>query len=381
MKKSNKCEMNDISKVSLFNEDKMAALASSETHRDILGMLEGNFGDPDTRKAIFSSISRMALRHIIRTLPKSINPTGQMYSMVDDVSLKHLRSSDVNGSFRMLVCALRKVDRETVGEVLTQEIIMRLVGMIRTDDPKERMQLSELLISISNCSRCLHAVFLGLTNELVNFIDNNRNHVGLEEALRIIIVIVKKRAIGYEDMVAFHYQIILRMIETRFCGESKEMPKMIRTICINYPKTIPLTIKHLKGTFEKAWSNTKVSIAHIVGDVLRIMCDETYICLEDEICEIIRMSFDSNHYLVIEAMAEMLLLNHWNVSRHKETFVPKVFGSIYRASQKLWRAESVNRVLKILHAILEMDHRLFEKCLKTHNVKKWKDRWEKEKNN
>ncbi|AFN82786.1 Ser/Thr protein phosphatase 2A regulatory subunit beta [Encephalitozoon romaleae SJ-2008] len=250
--------------------------------------------------------------------------------------------------------------------------------MTRTEDVEERKGISELLTCISDYPGCLNTIFFGLANEFISFINNNRTHIGLEEILKVVLVVIRKRSIAYEDMVVFHYQVILGMIRTRFCGESKEISNVIKAICRNYPELIPLTIKHFKKVFGEVWSNTKVVIVHAMGETFSVMGDEMYLCLENEICELIGMSFDSNHHLVIEDMAEILLLNYRSILRHKETFVPKVFEPIYRASQKFWRIEGVNKILRILHAILEMDCRLFERCLKAYNVKRWRNRWKRE---
>lgn len=346
----------------------------SKAYKDILRVLEESYEELNITKTVFSCILKVALRHIIRTLPKSINPTGHIYSMMDDISRKHPGGSNIHRFLRLLTYVLKRVDKEIAAEGFTQEVVMKLVEMTRTEDLEERKRLSELLASISDYPGCLNTIFFGVANEFINFIDNNRTHIGLEEVLKVVLVVIKKRNIAYEDMAVFHYQVILRMIRTRFCGESKEISNVIKAICRNYPGLIPLTIKHFKRVFGEVWSNTKVVIVHAIGEALNVMSDEMYLCLENEICELVRMSFDSNHHLVTEDMAETLLSNYRSVLRHKETFVPKVFESVYKASQKFWRIEGVRKILRILHAILEMDCRLFERCLKTYNVKKWRGR-------
>ncbi|ADM11306.1 Ser/Thr protein phosphatase 2A regulatory subunit beta [Encephalitozoon intestinalis ATCC 50506] len=247
--------------------------------------------------------------------------------------------------------------------------------MLKSDDMEERALISEFLIKISGFSKCLEAVFLGLCNEFINFIENSRTHVGMEEALKIVGELSRRKAIANEDMAVFHHQIILRMAGTRFWGESKEIPGVVRAICRNYPRMASLTIKHLIKIFGGACSITKSTILYIVKEILKTISDETYRNLEDDFCKLTAISLGSYHHLVVEGAAEMLLENHRILSRHRRASIPKIFGPIYRTSKRFWRMEGINKTLRSLYAILEIDHRLFEECLKSYNMRRWKNKW------
>ncbi|CAD25208.2 SER/THR PROTEIN PHOSPHATASE 2A REGULATORY SUBUNIT BETA [Encephalitozoon cuniculi GB-M1] len=375
MQKKCKHKTESARKLFLLNEDELCMYIGLNAPEDILKWLEKDCEELKITKRVFSCVLEIALRYIIRTLPRSVNPTGEMYSTMEDVDSKHPGDLIANKFLRLLVCMVKSLDRDVVAELFPRKVILKLVGMIRSDNVEERQHVFSLLINISRHPECLSTTFLGLSNELINFIESSRPHVGIEEVLGIVSAFLSRRAIPEEDVVIFHHQVVLRMARIRFCGESKEVPVVMKIISRNYPKTIPLTIRHFKKVFMGTWSSTRVTIVHVIGEILRTINDEMYQGLESEICEVISMSFDSDHHLVVEEVAEMLALNRWVVSRHAETFVPKVFESIYRASKRFWRVEGVNKILRNLSTILDVDCRLFEKCLKLYNMKRWRDKW------
>lgn len=333
---------------------------------EVVGLLEGHHRELCATERTFRCILGRVLGCVLRVLPRSANPSGEMYSSRDDVAGRYLETPVVNGCLRVLSQVLR--GGRGVG-LVPRKAVLQLAGQLRSDDAEERGLVCEILMEMCGCPQQVEVVLCGVSNELIGVLEGWRTHCGVEEALRVVCMIARLRAVGDEDMGVFYHQVVLRMAVTRVGGESREMALAMKLVCSHYPLLAPLSIRYFGRAFGSACAGTRVVMVRVLGAVVGTMCDARYAGVETEVCSIIEMSFLSDHHLVVEEAAEMVLGDGFRrvMARHAKTLMPRVFGAMYRASQMFWRPGGMCVVLRSLRMMLETDGKVFEECLRMYN--------------
>ena len=356
----------------LADEDRLCMHVRSGDVEDVMGELSRLYGQLRITDRLFACVADRALGCVLRVHPRSANPTGEGYSAKDDVCRTYLETPGVRGSLRVLVRMVSDPQCRGRAETIPQRAVLQLAGLLRSDDGEERRLVAELLAAVSGCPQQARTVLCGVSNELIGFLDGYRTHVGVDEALRVVCVLVRRRVASDEDMGVFLHQVILRVACVGSWGDSREAAAAIGLVCTHYPWAAGLSIRHLGRMFSSMAGETKAMAIGVVGTIVGGLSDREYAGVEDEVCSLVERAFESDHHLVVEAVASMLQQHRVRgvVARHAKTFVPRVFGAVYRASQRFWRAESMCAVVRSLGLLVEMDGEVFERSLRMYNARR-----------
>lgn len=338
--------------------------------------LERTDGLSSKKRVRNCSINRL-LCSILRTLPRSISPTRELYSVQDDVDVGCCKDLLVEQSLRKLISIVKDVGGGTILNELGDREVLRLIEMIRSDVLIERRLISELVLELLSHRRYDSVVVCGLSNELTSFIENNRNHVGIDNVLQMVGTVAKNRAFGSDDIAFVFYHLnVLRMVGTLFFESSGEAANTFESFIRSYPFLAPLTIRYFAKTFRGISLRSKTAVMSILCMITGMLEDEAYLSVEDNICGLMNASFESGCYSLVEEATRLLSSSksYCVVERNAKTFIPKVFEAIYRSSKRMTKSQVLIKVLRNLHLLLMMDHTTFEACLKTYNMKRWEDK-------
>ncbi|TBU16253.1 protein phosphatase 2A [Ordospora colligata] len=349
-----------------------------------------NDGSVKMTHILFKCIVRVCLGNVLRTLPRSTdllyeagiargNETITGEIDVDTMyGLTHVNDVLKDGSFlskvslKLIVAAMRKTPRKAVEGVFDTNDIYGLIRMIRSDDPKERMHICQVIIGACLCSTHAAAIKLAVFNEIVSFIEGMRVNTGIDDLLKIMCVIVSEKKYESQEVYVFYFEAILKLAGSQRCQGVSQIGSVIRAFHREYPRLVLLGLKYFRKVFGVMCSTSKVMVVYVVSDVIQSMSHEKHLEMSDVIYELISLFFCSEHYLVIEMAADMVLANATGVLyKNRKEFIPKVFESVYRASKRSWHIECVSKVLRSLQAVFWMDNGMFEMCLKKYNKKRW----------
>jgi serine/threonine-protein phosphatase 2A regulatory subunit B' len=348
-----------------------------------------NDGSVEVTPSLFKCVARVCLGNVLRTLPRSIDLVGEaglarsngaVLGEIDADIMDGLLDADgaKDGSFlskvslRLIIATIAKASRKDVEATFDANDIYGLVGMMRSDDPKERMYICQVLLGVCMCSTHAAAVKTAIFNEITSFIEGIRVHTGIDDLLKIVSVAVSEKKYEWQEVYVFYFEAILRMARSQRCQGVNQIGFVIKAFHRRYPRVLPLGLKYFRKVFGDMCSASKVMIACAVNDAIEWMSPEMHSEVSGVMYELISLFFCSDHYLVIEVAADMVLVNASGIlHKNRREFIPRVFESVYRASKRCWHAESASKVLKSLLAVFWMDSSMFEACLKKYNKKRW----------
>jgi hypothetical protein len=323
-------------------------------------------------------LTQKILSIVIRSLPRSIHPCGIPYSASDDVSFKLPETSVFNASLKLLRHCIIRVCHEDFGCLFPPSTIAALVALIRSDDANERRLLVGCIEEMCMAQPgCRSAVIGALGNELSGYIEGLRSHVGIDEVLGVCRTLVSNS--GFQDecsAIIFYYQNILRLAETRFFENSNEVVGLCQRFSDAYPRSTAIALRYLHKVFERVCFGRKVVVISIVNRIAGDIEDRFYGGVETAVCHLISSALDSGHFRLAEEASHFLLSprNYTKMRMHAETFVLKVFDSVYRQCKRQWRAQGSPKICKSLLLLLAMGHGVFERALRSYNYRRWTSR-------
>lgn len=354
-------------------EDRICRYIRTGERMAVLTAVYERFGMFRITRRIVLELADLAFQAILRSLPRRRNGSGEMYSAEHDADVRSPDRAVFVQALKVLVSVVRSngVCPDLLNEALGEGRLSMLLEMIRSEDSLERASVSDfatgLLLFHPEHSG---TVICSISNELAGFVERTRSHVGMEDVLRVLAAVVRGRMFATEEEAAvLYYQGVLRMTGMRFFGESKEVGHVVELFCRSYPCTALLTVRHIARVFERTRCMGRARIVFLVCRICSVTDTQIHLEMEDSICRMIAMSFETEHHVLIEEAASLLCSKAVRslVRGRAGAFVSKAFAATYRLSKRHWSKQGLVRVLESLHVLLAMDPHAFEESLKMYN--------------
>lgn len=211
-------------------------------------------------------------------------------------------------------------------------------------------------------------------NELLYFISNPLvGYKQIEFILKLQKTMIINNNYG-DDIEEYYEQFILPSILFMPFASMDVVSLVLEVFCTHITKCQKITLKSLWKSYYRIDSNEQIKIISMLSVITHSYFIKEYNgSIDMEIAEILKLSFQSENYLVVDTALN--LLSDSAVKRFIEVYIksilPIIFDSLYKLSKSFWRSDQKCKAIQAIGNIFNTNIDLFEECLISYNKKRY----------
>lgn len=316
---------------------------------------------------IFSIVIRKCKDVIFREIKNTI-PTGIIYYPGDDINIRNVTKSNINIFTKIFELITSKCySKSMFTREISDQDIFSLFHLLKSEDERERMNICNILINIYD-AYSIKIKYI-VENELIQFYEDNRTHIGIEELLELLQLIIKNTK---DD--SFFYQVALRFLSIKNLEYYKLITDIIYKYCSEDVKISNFTLNYIFVLYEKVdYINKPILVKLYFNIYIRWAKRIPFRGILNDMCFIINFGLSSEYHPLVEEVLKTLdsRIIKKIFSEYIDDILPKIFNNIYLLSKKYWYSKGKLRIFKYISILLSMNYACFEKCLINYNLDKF----------
>ncbi|KAJ2763832.1 serine/threonine-protein phosphatase 2A 56 kDa regulatory subunit delta isoform, partial [Coemansia nantahalensis] len=342
--------------------------AKQRTLAEILDYISSGMSavTPDMYPKMFKMVSA----NLFRTIPPQINAFGDPFDPEEDepreepawphlclvyhIFLRFLESGDFNNS--------------AARPYIDQSFTTQLLELFDCEDVRERESLKTVLHRIYGKMLGMRSfIRRSINNIFLQFIYETQRHNGIAELLEILGSIINGFTVPLKDEhISFLHRVLLPLHKARPMGlYYAQLTYCTVQFLEKDPKLADTIVRALLRYWPKVNSPKEVMFVNEIEGVVDVMEPTQFTAVCQPLFQQLVRCIVSPHFQIAERTLGMWRNSYFVglVTENKDLLLPIALSGIYRHSRSHWNRNIHNQVYQILRFFINVDEKLFERCL------------------
>ncbi|KAJ2761760.1 serine/threonine-protein phosphatase 2A 56 kDa regulatory subunit delta isoform, partial [Coemansia nantahalensis] len=313
---------------------------------------------------------KMVSANLFRTIPPQINAFGDPFDPEEDepreepawphlclvyhIFLRFLESGDFNNS--------------AARPYIDQSFTTQLLELFDCEDVRERESLKTVLHRIYGKMLGMRSfIRRSINNIFLQFIYETQRHNGIAELLEILGSIINGFTVPLKDEhISFLHRVLLPLHKARPMGlYYAQLTYCTVQFLEKDPKLADTIVRALLRYWPKVNSPKEVMFVNEIEGVVDVMEPTQFTAVCQPLFQQLVRCIVSPHFQIAERTLGMWRNSYFVglVTENKDLLLPIALSGIYRHSRSHWNRNIHNQVYQILRFFINVDEKLFERCL------------------